>query len=123
VVIGLVAGALLLIVAEKVRRKITATTIDELSYKQALYIGLFQCLAIYPGFSRSGSTVSGGLLVGADHKTFAEFSFLIALPIMVGATGLDFVKSLPFLHTSDVPMFAIGFITAFVVAMMVAVVF
>lgn len=121
VVISLVAGAILMIFAEKKHGTFTSTTVDELSYKQAFIIGLYQCLAVIPGFSRSGSTISGGLLAGANHKTAAEFSFLIALPIMVGATGLDLIKSLDFLHTSDIPLFAIGFITAFVVAMLVAV--
>ncbi|WP_042463016.1 undecaprenyl-diphosphate phosphatase [Neobacillus dielmonensis] len=121
VVVSLVAGAILMIVAEKLHPKFSAGTVDELSYKQALTIGLFQCLAVIPGFSRAGSTISGGLIAGANHKTAAEFSFLVALPIMVGATGLDFIKSLDFLHSSDIPMFSIGFVTAFVVAMLVAV--
>ncbi|MBI0580394.1 undecaprenyl-diphosphate phosphatase [Neobacillus cucumis] len=123
VVYSLIAGAILMLFAEKKHGKFTSNTVDELTYKQALAIGLFQCLAVIPGFSRAGSTISGGLLVGANHRTAAEFSFLVALPIMVGATGLDLIKSLDFLHTSDIPMFAIGFITAFVVAMVVAVVF
>ncbi|MDQ6595709.1 undecaprenyl-diphosphate phosphatase [Bacillus salipaludis] len=123
VVYSLIAGAILMLFAEKRHGKFTSNTVDELTYKQALAIGLFQCLAVIPGFSRAGSTISGGLLVGANHRTAAEFSFLVALPIMVGATGLDLIKSLDFLHTSDIPMFAIGFITAFVVAMVVAVVF
>ncbi|MBS4175227.1 undecaprenyl-diphosphate phosphatase [Bacillus sp. FJAT-49736] len=123
VVFSLIAGAILMLFAEKKHRKFTSNTVDELSYKQAFTIGLFQCLAVIPGFSRAGSTISGGLLVGANHKTAAEFSFLVALPIMVGATGLDFIKSFHFLHTSDIPLFAIGFITAFVVAMLVVVLF
>ena len=123
VVVSLIAGAILMIFAEKKHRNFTSNTVDELSYKQAFTIGLFQCLAVIPGFSRAGSTMSGGLLAGANHKTAAEFSFLIALPIMVGATGLDFIKSIDFLHTSDIPMFSIGFITAFIVAMLVAIVF
>ncbi|WP_026695239.1 undecaprenyl-diphosphate phosphatase [Peribacillus kribbensis] len=123
VVVSLILGAILMIFAEKKHGRFTASTVDELSYMQALSIGLFQCLAVIPGFSRAGSTISGGLLSRADHKTSAEFSFLVALPIMVGATGLDLIKSLDFLHTNDIPMFAIGFITAFVVAMLVAVIF
>jgi undecaprenyl-diphosphatase len=123
VVVTLVAGGILMIYAEKKHRAFTTHSIDELSYKQAFIIGLFQCLAVLPGFSRAGSTISGGLLARADHKTAAEFSFLVALPIMVGATGLDFIKSMHFLHASDFPLFAIGFVTAFVVAMLVAVAF
>jgi undecaprenyl-diphosphatase len=124
VVVGtLIAGGILMIFAEKLHRPFTTHTVDELSYKQAFIIGLFQCLAVIPGFSRAGSTISGGLLARADHKTAAEFSFLVALPIMVGATGLDFIKSMHFLHASDFPLFAIGFVTAFIVAMFVAVSF
>lgn len=123
VVVSLIAGGILMIYAERKHHSFTTFTVDELSYKQAFTIGLFQCLAVIPGFSRAGSTISGGLLARADHKTAAEFSFLVALPIMIGATGLDFIKSLPFLHSSDIPMFAIGFITAFIVAMFVAVAF
>lgn len=118
VVVGsLVLGAFLMIYAEKKTTAITAQTLDDLSYKQALSIGLFQCLAVVPGFSRSGSTISGGLLVGASHKAAAEFSFLVALPIMVGATGLDLFKSWDFLSVGDIPMFVTGFVTAFIVAM------
>lgn len=121
VVFSLVAGAILMIFAEKKHGTFTTNTVDELSYKQAFMIGLFQCLAVIPGFSRAGSTISGGLLVKANHKTAAEFSFLVALPIMVGATGLDFIKNLDILHAGDIPLFSIGFVTAFVVAMLVAV--
>lgn len=123
VVVSLVVGAFLLIYAEKKSKTVSAHTVDELSYKQAFSIGLFQCLAVCPGFSRAGATISGGLLVGANHKTAAEFSFLVALPIMVGATGLDFIKSFHFLHASDFPLFAIGFLTAFVTALFVVVIF
>jgi undecaprenyl-diphosphatase len=125
VVVTLTLGAILMIYAEKKKTTITANTVDELTYGQAFKIGLFQCLALLPGFSRSGSTISGGLLVGANHKTSAEFSFLVALPVMVGATGLDFVSSLKdhLIHSSDFSLFAIGFVTAFVVAMLVAVIF
>ncbi|EXX90374.1 UDP pyrophosphate phosphatase, partial [Paenibacillus darwinianus] len=62
VLVGLIVGGVLMIVAEKAKRKITSETSDEITYKQALGIGLFQCLALWPGFSRSGSTMAGGLL-------------------------------------------------------------
>lgn len=117
VVIGLIVGAFLLIFADKKKVTIIANSLDELSYKQALLVGLFQCLALYPGFSRSGSTISGGLLLGASKKVSAEFSFLIALPIMVAATGYDLLKSYHDLSSDDVGMFFVGFVTAFTVAM------
>ena len=89
--IGLVAGAILMLFAE-VKRKRRTYSLDDLTYRQALTIGLFQCLAVYPGFSRAGSTISGGLLAKVNYKTASEFSFLIALPVMIGATGLDLLK-------------------------------
>ena len=119
VVFSLIVGAFFMLYAEKKHRPSTET-LDDLTYKQALAIGLFQCLAVIPGFSRAGATISGGLLLRTNHKTAAEFSFLVALPIMVGATGLDLYKSWHFLTTADIPLFAIGFVTAFVVAYVVA---
>lgn len=80
-------------------------------------IGCFQCLALWPGFSRSGSTISGGMLVGVSRYAASEFSFILAVPMMLGASGLDLYKSLHFLTLSDLPMFAVGFATAFVVAL------
>ncbi|MGL5501186.1 MAG: undecaprenyl-diphosphate phosphatase, partial [Plesiomonas shigelloides] len=97
--------------------KTTAHNIDEISYKQAFGIGLFQCLALWPGFSRSGSTISGGLLLGVGRHAAAEYSFILAVPMMLGASGLDLLKSWSILSLSDLPMFAVGFITAVVVAM------
>ncbi|ANB61482.1 undecaprenyl-diphosphatase UppP [Anoxybacillus amylolyticus] len=123
VLIGLVAGGILMIVAEKKRTAVTASSLDTLSYKQAFGIGVFQCLALWPGFSRSGSTISGGLLVGTDRKTAAEFSFIVAVPMMVAASGLDLLKSYSSLSTQDIPVFATGFITAFLVALLAIKVF
>ncbi len=123
VVIGLIAGAILMIIVEKKKSEPTSYSLDDLTYRQALTIGLFQCLAVYPGFSRAGSTISGGLLAKASYKTASEFSFLIALPVMVGATGLDLLKSWNYLSVSDIPMFAVGFITSFIVAMLAVVTF
>ncbi|MDR0139475.1 undecaprenyl-diphosphate phosphatase [Metabacillus idriensis] len=123
VLLGLVLGAVLMIFAEMKKRNPVTHSLDELTYRQALIIGLFQCLAVYPGFSRAGSTISGGLLVRASYKAASDFSFLIALPIMVGATGLDLFKSWDELSIGDIPMFAVGLITSFVVALMAVVTF
>ncbi|MCV5397657.1 undecaprenyl-diphosphate phosphatase UppP, partial [Escherichia coli] len=72
VVIGLVAGAILMIFAEVKKQEATSYSLDDLTYRQALTIGLFQCLAVYPGFSRAGSTISGGLLAKVNYKTASE---------------------------------------------------
>jgi undecaprenyl-diphosphatase len=123
VVIGLVIGGLLMIFAEKKSNTVKAHTLDEVTYKQAFGIGLFQCLALWPGFSRSGATISGALLIGTNHKTAAEFSFLVAVPMMVAASGYDLLKSYQYLSVNDLPMFIAGFLTAFIVALLAIVFF
>jgi undecaprenyl-diphosphatase len=74
-------------------------------------------LALWPGFSRSGATISGGMLMGVSRYAASEFSFLLAVPMMMGATALDLYKSFHFLTVGDIPMFAVGFVTAFLVAL------
>ncbi|WP_281884417.1 undecaprenyl-diphosphate phosphatase [Paenibacillus sp. YYML68] len=123
VIVGLVAGGILILVAERMKVKVTAETMDDLTYKQAFGIGLFQCLALWPGFSRSGSTISGGMLLGASQKAAAEFTFIVSVPIMFAATGLDLYKSREFLSVDDIGLFAAGLISSFVVAMIAVVTF
>lgn len=94
-----------------------APGLDDMTYRQAFMIGCFQCLALWPGFSRSGATISGGMLMGVSRYAASEFSFLLAVPMMMGATALDLYKSWSFLTAADIPMFAVGFVTAFVVAL------
>lgn len=119
VVIGLVAGGILMIIAELLHKNRSNTLdLDAISYKQALYMGLFQCLALVPGFSRMGSTLSGGLLTGMNHKTASEFSFIMAVPIMVAASGKDLFDSWSNLNVGDLPLFITGFLTAFIVALL-----
>ncbi|GGH83833.1 undecaprenyl-diphosphatase [Pullulanibacillus pueri] len=124
VLVGLVAGGILLIYANKKGQNQQAhrDSLDRINYIQAFQIGLFQCLSLWPGFSRSGSTISGGLIIGAGYKASAEFSFILAVPMMIGASGLDLLKSLDTLSTSDIPLFVTGFLTAFIVAL-IAIVF
>ncbi|MCZ8520902.1 MULTISPECIES: undecaprenyl-diphosphate phosphatase [Paenibacillus] len=123
VLIGLVAGGVLMIAADKYRRTVTAETMDEISYRQAFAIGLFQCLAVWPGFSRSGSTISGGMLLGTSQKAAAEFTFIISVPIMFAASAYDLYKSRAYLSAADLPLFLTGLGTAFVVALLAIVTF
>ncbi|GFN32996.1 undecaprenyl-diphosphate phosphatase [Paenibacillus xylaniclasticus] len=118
VVVTLILGGLLMIAAEKLKATHpSAGTLDQMTYKQALIIGLFQMLALVPGFSRSGATLSGGLLAGLNHKTAAEFTFIMAVPIMVGASGKDLLESWSYLTASDIPLFVTGFVTSFITAL------
>ncbi|MCZ7832929.1 undecaprenyl-diphosphate phosphatase [Atlantibacter hermannii] len=118
VMYALVVGGVLLIAAELFKPKEPrALGLDDMTYRQAFTIGCFQCLALWPGFSRSGATISGGMLVGVSRYAASEFSFLLAVPMMMGATALDLYKSFHFLTAADIPMFAVGFVTAFLVAL------
>jgi len=123
VVVGLILGAILMIIADFRKREITALELDDITYKQAFLIGVFQILALWPGFSRSGSTISGGMLNGVSQKAAAEFTFLISVPIMAGASLLDLVQNRAGLTASDLPLFLIGLCSAFIVAMIAVVTF
>lgn len=118
VVVGLILGAVLMLAAERwaVRREPQVQSLDEISLKQAFVIGLFQIFALWPGFSRSGSTISGGLFVGVSRTAAAEYSFLIAVPLMLVACVYDLMKSWNQLNSNDLWMIVVGFVVAFLVA-------
>ncbi|MEJ8545260.1 undecaprenyl-diphosphate phosphatase [Brevibacillus borstelensis] len=118
VVIGLVIGALLMIAADWFRPgRPKVVTVDQITYKQALMVGLIQCLSLWPGFSRSGSTISGGVLLGMSHRAAADFTFIMAVPIMAGASFLSLLKRWEYITFDAVPFFIVGFISAFVFAL------
>ncbi len=127
VVWALVAGGIFMIFAEwfnKSKSNITAHDLDDMTYKQAFLIGLYQIISVlWPGFSRSGSTISGGMLSGVSYKASADFSFLIAIPIMCAATGYELLDSYQNFTSNNIGAFAIGFLVAFVVAYLVVVAF
>lgn len=118
VIIGLFIGAFLMIIADKFGPKRPAiTSLDGISYGMALKVGLIQCLSLWPGFSRSGATISGGVLLGLDHKTAADFTFIMAVPIMAGASGLSLIKNWDQINLNHFGFYAVGFISAFVFAL------
>jgi undecaprenyl-diphosphatase len=94
----------------------SAKTLDDITYKQALLIGLFQCFSLWPGFSRAGSTISGGVLLGLNYKTAADFTFIMAVPIMIGASSLSLYKNWEYISPEFFSFYAVGFVSAFVVA-------
>jgi len=117
--IMLIVGGIVFLVIEYFRKNRDDTkdkTVDELSIKESLVIGMFQTLSMIPGTSRSGSTMIGGLLVKLSRKSAAEFSFLLAIPTMFAATAYDLFKNRNELAVDDYSLLAIGFITAFIVA-------
>jgi len=90
--------------------------VEKVSYKQALYIGLAQIFALIPGTSRAGSTIIGAMLVGLNRRASAEFSFLLAFPVMCATTGYDLLKHYNDFSDANLIVLAVGFITAFFVA-------
>jgi len=90
----------------------------KIPYYKAFLIGVFQSIAMIPGTSRSGATIIGGLLLGLDRKTAAEFSFLLAVPTMFAATSYDIMKNYNNFHTDNWLTMLIGFITAFIFAVL-----
>lgn len=116
---GLVAGALAILVIERLAPRSEVFSLDQLPPGKALGVGLAQLLALVPGVSRSGATILGGYCLGLSRPAATEFSFLLAVPVMVAATGLDLVTSAAHLATSDIPLFALGFAVAFASALVV----
>jgi undecaprenyl-diphosphatase len=124
VVLSLIVGGILLIIAEKSAKPKTAVELDDITYRQALYIGLYQILSVvWPGFSRSGATIAGGMLSGVSRAASADFTFIMAVPLMFAASGLSLLKHHD-LFTSDViGFFAVGFVVSFIVALLAVVTF
>lgn len=120
VAVALVVGGVLMIIIEKrFRPSDTTKDIDQISIKQAFKIGCFQCFALWPGMSRSASTIMGGWVSGLSTVAATEFSFFLAIPTMCGATALTLFKSGMNFSSGEIITLVIGFITAFLVALIV----
>ncbi|MGN6303287.1 MAG: undecaprenyl-diphosphate phosphatase [Mesorhizobium sp.] len=114
--IMLILGGIVLLWIDRLDLKPRIHDTSELSIPLALKIGLFQCLAMIPGTSRSGATIVGSMLMGVDKRAAAEFSFFLAMPTMLGAFTLDLLKNRHLLSAADFPIIAVGFIAAFITA-------
>ncbi|MDG6882059.1 Undecaprenyl-diphosphatase [Phocoenobacter uteri] len=119
VAVMLIIGGLLIFYVEKLPKTIIANEAEDVNIKTALKIGLFQCLALIPGTSRSGSTIIGALWLGVSRKAAAEFSFFLGIPVLVGAGLLDLLKHKALLQSSqDLMILGIGTLVSFVVALL-----
>lgn len=119
VLISLFIGGILLIVLEKLLAGIKIKndlTVEQLNLKQCLLIGLSQTVSMVPGVSRAASTIIGGMAVGLSRSSAVEFSFLLAVPTMAAATGLDLLKSYQYFSGQDIKMLILGFILSFISA-------
>ncbi|MEW6349626.1 MAG: undecaprenyl-diphosphate phosphatase [Thermodesulfobacteriota bacterium] len=113
---ALAVGGVLILVAERFKPTTSAGDLNDLRYGQAFAIGLFQCLALWPGMSRSASTIIGGLFTGLDRNGAAEYSFLAAVPVLVAATAYELYKEFHLLSSHDLIPFVTGFVVSFVFA-------
>ena len=121
VVWALLLGGVAIIAIEyfHTKQESTASDVTVISYWQSFLLGTAQALAVIPGVSRSGSTVMGGLLLGIPRTVLLTFSFLLAVPTMLMATSYDIYKNPEILSVSQLPLLATGFVTAFIVALVV----
>ena len=128
VALAFVVGGVIILFAERwYRQRVQSQSqsarliesVDELSWRHALKVGLAQCAALIPGTSRSGATIIGGMFFGLSRKCATEFSFFLAVPILFGATLYSLWKARDALSSADVPVFGVGFVTAFISAFVV----
>ena len=119
VAFGLAAGAIFMLLVERYKQRPHCENIDEITPRMALFVGLCQCAALWPGFSRSASTIMGGMLMGARRAVATEYSFIAAVPIMFAASGYSLLKNWDILSSAELPFFAVGIIGAFISALLV----
>ncbi|AGF46716.1 undecaprenyl-diphosphatase [Candidatus Kinetoplastibacterium desouzaii TCC079E] len=115
----ILGGFILLIVEYKYNNFKERRNLNEISFTQALFIGLLQCLAMIPGVSRSGATIVAGIVVGLDRRSATEFSFMMAIPTMLGAAIYDLYSNFKVLSNNDILGISIGFLCAFFSAILV----
>lgn len=113
-----IVGGIVFLIVERFYKETAShvSDVEDVTYRQALWIGIAQVFSLIPGTSRAGATIVGGLLVGLNRTASAEFSFLLALPVMAAASGLDLLKHYREFQESNLVHLGIGFAVAFVVA-------
>ena len=116
VAIALIVGGVIILWAEGRDRPARIDDVDVMTWKDALKIGFAQAFALFPGVSRSGATIIGGMLFGLSRRAATEFSFFLAVPTLIAAGLYDLYKNRALLSTDDLGLFGIGTVTAFVSA-------
>ena len=113
-----ILGGVIFIVVEYFHKDENSSSkeIEEVTWKQAIIIGLGQILSLIPGTSRAGSTIIAGMVSGVGRKASTEFSFLLAIPVMMAVSGYDLLKHYKDFIGADLTAFAVGFVVAFIVA-------
>jgi len=120
---ALIAGGLAILWIERLPLRVHADSMENLGPLDALKIGIAQTFSLFPGVSRAGATIMGGLLAGLSRTAATEFSFLLAMPIMFAATFFELLSNRNLFEAADVPVFAAGFVASFISALVVVKVF
>ena len=116
---ALILGGIAILIIERIAPQPNIDAVDDMNWKHALKIGFAQTVALIPGVSRSGATILGGVLFGLSRSAATEFSFFLAIPIMFAATAFELISNRGLFSWQDVNLFAIGFVTAFISALLV----
>lgn len=116
VALALIVGGFVILAVERRRREASVTQLEYVGLRTAFWVGIAQCFSLFPGVSRSGATIVGGLLVGMDRRVAAEYSFFLALPTMIAATGYKLVKSRDLFSSDDLLALGLGLLVSFLVA-------
>jgi undecaprenyl-diphosphatase len=116
VAIASIVGGLIIMTVEAMQKNARVTQLEQIGVKTAWWVGVAQCVALIPGTSRSGATIIGALLAGMDRKTATEYSFFLALPTLIAATGYKLVKSAAVFSLHDLLALGLGMVVAFLVA-------
>lgn len=119
VAVALILGAFVILAVERFYKRGRVESVDDMTFRDALMVGLAQCFSLIPGVSRAGATIIGGMLCGLSRKAATEFSFFLAVPTLVAAGLYDLWKHRGLLSASDVPVFGVGSVAAFVSAFVV----
>lgn len=119
VAVALIVGGFAILIIERRVRDARVFSVEDMPIPTALKIGVFQCLAMVPGVSRSGATIMGSLMLGVERKAAAEFSFFLAIPTMIGATVFKMYKDWGDMSFDNLALIATGFMAAFVAALLV----
>jgi undecaprenyl-diphosphatase len=116
--LALAVGGVAILLVERLAARRRANGLDAVTLVQALGVGLFQIFALWPGTSRAAATIVGGMILGLERKAAAEFSFLIAVPVLCAASGYELLKMRDQLMSDDVIGLVIGFVISFAVALL-----
>jgi undecaprenyl-diphosphatase len=119
VAVSLIVGGIVILIIERYAQRPRIKSVDDVDWRTALFVGVCQCLAMVPGVSRSGATIMGARVLRVDRATAAEFSFFLAIPTMLGATVYDLFKNWKTLDWHGGGTIAIGFVVAFLSALVV----